>query len=71
MPDISMCDGTRCVVKEECYRFKATPSPFLQSYFANSPVDLLTQQCEYFWPLTKDSNFKRGMLISRWKPELK
>lgn len=37
MPDITMCKGAGCPHKEACYRFKATPSPYRQSYFAESP----------------------------------
>ena len=37
MPDISMCSGQNCPLKETCYRYKATPSKFRQSYFMNPP----------------------------------
>ena len=37
MPDISMCKGTNCPLKETCYRHKATPSDW-QSYFTEPPV---------------------------------
>jgi hypothetical protein len=37
MPDISMCKGTNCNLKEECYRYKATPSDW-QSYFTEPPL---------------------------------
>lgn len=46
MPDIAMCSGERCPLKEICYRYTATPSSY-QSYFAQSPVSGGT--CEYFW----------------------
>ncbi len=36
MPDITMCQGTGCTVKESCYRFKANPSEW-QSYFSIIP----------------------------------
>ena len=39
MPDISMCIGEVCAKKEECYRFKATPSTFHQSYFMTPPMN--------------------------------
>jgi hypothetical protein len=32
MPDISMCLNQNCLLKEKCYRFKANPSTFWQSY---------------------------------------
>ena len=46
MPDITMCSGERCPLKQICYRHTATPSEH-QSYFAQSPV--LGGTCEYFW----------------------
>ena len=46
MPDITMCTGERCPLKQICYRHTATPSSY-QSYFAQSPV--LGGTCEYFW----------------------
>jgi hypothetical protein len=33
MPDITMCNGVGCEIKEICYRYKATPSKFRQDYF--------------------------------------
>ena len=37
MPDISMCKNEKCKLKEYCYRFKAKPSPFWQSYSGYIP----------------------------------
>ena len=31
MPDIAMCTGN-CPVKENCYRYMATPNPYGQTY---------------------------------------
>jgi hypothetical protein len=47
MPDITMCNGVGCEIKEICYRYKATPSEFRQSYFFNSPNNGL--ECDYYW----------------------
>jgi hypothetical protein len=33
MPDITMCNGVGCEIKEICYRYKATPSEFRQELF--------------------------------------
>jgi hypothetical protein len=49
MPDITMCKGTACPKKESCYRFKATPSEFRQSYFANAPTE--GGACKYYWAI--------------------
>lgn len=32
MPDISMCANKECELKETCYRYRAIPSRYLQSY---------------------------------------
>lgn len=37
MPDITMCDDASCPMKEDCYRYRAVPSQFRQSYFLDSP----------------------------------
>ena len=32
MPDITMCTSKECLYKDKCYRFKAVPSEYWQSY---------------------------------------
>ena len=46
MPDITMCEGTGCHVKEMCYRHTAKPSKYAQSYFVTPPVK--DGDCGYF-----------------------
>ncbi len=46
MPDITMCSGEKCPLKQICYRYTAKPSE-PQSYFVKAPV--LGGTCEYFW----------------------
>lgn len=46
MPDIAMCNGDDCPVKEQCWRYMA-PADRFQSYFAAPPCD--DDGCEYFW----------------------
>jgi hypothetical protein len=48
MPDISMCVGGGCSLKQDCYRYTATPSPYLQSYFAEIPYDAEGKKCDSF-----------------------
>lgn len=50
MPDISLCSGTNCNLKENCYRYKSTPKPFWQSYFSNPPLEE-DGSCKYFWQI--------------------
>ena len=51
MADISMCPGTECPVKEKCYRFTATASEFMQSYFFEPPFEIKdgVVTCEMYW----------------------
>lgn len=39
MPDISMCGNMKCPSKETCYRFKAVPNPYRQSYMKFEPKE--------------------------------
>ena len=49
MPDISMCSGQDCPLKEKCYRYTAPKSEFWQSWFGNVPYNHEKEKCEYFW----------------------
>jgi len=55
MPDISMCSSNTCPLKESCYRFTATPSPFRQSY-GGFKYDEVTKECKHYW---NDVEYKR------------
>ena len=50
MPDITMCEGTNCPVKERCYRFTAKPNEY-QSYFMDVPGKIKDNKftCDHFW----------------------
>lgn len=58
MPDICMCKDEECPKKNECYRYTAIPSEFMQVYFSVSPRK--DEVCEYFYPIKK-----RKTLISK------
>lgn len=45
MPDITMCEGGSCKIKEECFRYTAEPNPYRQSY---ADFYDITEECEYF-----------------------
>jgi hypothetical protein len=47
MPDITMCDGQGCELKSTCYRYKAEPSIYGQTYFTEAPIE--DEQCDYYW----------------------
>jgi hypothetical protein len=46
MPDITMCEGKGCKLKETCHRFKATPNKYGQSYFTETPIK--KGKCDYY-----------------------
>ena len=49
MPDITMCSGNNCELSSTCYRYKAEPTPYRQSYFCTPPNDGL--ECDYYWEI--------------------
>ena len=49
MPDITMCLGIDCPIKETCYRYKAKPYEY-QSYFVDAPIK--DNKCEHYWEVT-------------------
>lgn len=50
MPDIAMCTGDECPVKENCWRHMAPPDRY-QSQFAAPPFT--DEGCEYFWDMNE------------------
>jgi len=65
VPDITMCTGRECPLKEHCYRYTAEPSEFRQSYFANPPYKELRgyYTCEHHWPIehSPDKSIQRQL----------
>lgn len=51
MPDITMCPGTGCPMKNRCYRFRAFTAG-RQSYFGSLPHDPSTGRCAQLWDVT-------------------
>lgn len=59
MPDITMCCNRECPLREKCYRYRARPSKYWQSYAFYKPETTAKlsypaqyeKQCEYFWKL--------------------
>ena len=48
MADISMCEGTGCPRKMQCYRHTAPVSQYRQAYFTTVPVKP-DGSCDHFW----------------------
>ena len=52
MADITKCKGIDCPIKDNCYRYTAKDSEFLQAYFVDDNVGEKTDdgfECEYYW----------------------
>lgn len=47
MPDMTMCDGHGCPLKDKCYRYTAFASSY-QSWFLQAPINE-DGTCDYFW----------------------
>lgn len=47
MPDIAMCNGYDCSIKETCYRYTAKPSEWIQNYFLRDPRET-DGSCNHF-----------------------
>jgi hypothetical protein len=58
MPDIAMCKGDNCPSKHTCYRFLATPSEYVQSYFHPTP-NTETGKCDEYWEARPIKDKKR------------
>ncbi len=65
MPDITMCEGTNCPVKEKCFRFTAKPSKYHQTYFADVPGEIKDGKftCSYFWGKATQETFEQLVKI--------
>lgn len=58
MPDITMCTGVGCPLKETCYRYKAKPDEWWQSFFMTPPFE--KGKCEHYWEIRGKNNEKRN-----------
>ncbi len=51
MPDITMCDSIskngQCPVRDQCYRYTATPNEFRQAFFTEAPLEA-DGTCDHF-----------------------
>ena len=48
MPDICMCRGEGCPLKDSCHRHTARPDQW-QSWFTEIPYDEKTKAWQYYW----------------------
>jgi hypothetical protein len=66
MPDITMCAGTGCPVKEKCYRFVAIADDY-QSYFMEAPYK--DGKCDHYWGDDAQSVWKQLLDITKINDE--
>lgn len=68
MPDITMCRGQGCNLKEWCYRYKAIPDEFWQYFFADTPVNISGEVhiCDYFWETKEFIKIKENAGKDTW-----
>ena len=59
MPDITMCKGEGCPLKETCYRFTAEADEYRQSYFVTPPVK--DGECNHYWETNKNKQHDTSM----------
>ena len=57
MPDMALCQGTGCPLKDKCYRYRAYPAEHWQPYFTEVPY--------------KDGDCDRFMTIRGWEGHLR
>jgi len=60
MPDISMCSGKDCKIRNQCYRYRAVPSEYRQAYFVESPYDPKTNKCRFFWQIEQGDYLRKA-----------
>ena len=66
MPDIAMCKGEGCPIRDDCYRYRATPSEYVQSYFAVTPYDKKLG-CEHYWEMKYSYEPRNGSGVQQGK----
>lgn len=59
MPDITMCKGDGCILRDKCFRYTAKPNPERQSYFANVPFRMESgvTKCDHFWETDREIKY--------------
>ena len=61
MADICMCDGGDCPQRDSCYRHKAPPNPYRQSYFTDVPLTA-DGKCDFYMEVWKKNENHRTEL---------
>ena len=51
MPDMSICTGEECPLRNTCYRYRANASTLMQYYFTEVPYNVEEDKCDFYYPL--------------------
>ena len=57
---ITMCDGVKCPIKSECYRYMAKPQ--IKQMYALYHYNKVSEKCYYFMELAKVAGKNDGRL---------
>jgi hypothetical protein len=49
MPDITMCSGKNCPLRESCYRYTAPIAGYKQAIWIVAPYDSTLKKCDHYW----------------------
>jgi hypothetical protein len=58
MPDITMCTGTDCPIKDDCYRYWAKSTKSIQSVIF-PPYDETNKKCNEKWERKREPQSSR------------
>lgn len=58
MPDICKCRGLNCTKRVNCYRYRALSTPNWQPFYRDSPIDILTQECDSYLQIINHGKLK-------------
>lgn len=77
MPDITMCCNYDCPLKEKCYRYRAIPDEYWQSFAMFKPetysigIGMITK-CEHFWEVDiSDKVLPLDVVNNRYERDVK
>lgn len=56
MTDITMCRNEDCELRNECFRFRAEPNQYWQSYFMDDPKPI-NGNCNDFMKIFENSSY--------------
>jgi hypothetical protein len=64
MTDITKCNaeidsGVLCPLRETCFRYMAASNKLRQSFFANAPYAMNTEDCDHYWKISSKSEVRR------------